>query len=43
MTDAAKTMRKKYYQEYRKANPQKTKQYDIDYWNRKAAEQAKAQ
>lgn len=43
MTDAAIAAKKNYYAAYRKKNKSKKAIYNIVYWNKKAAEQAKAE
>lgn len=38
MTDAAKEARRAYKREWNRRNKDKVKQYQADYWNRKAQE-----
>ena len=40
MTDAAKEARKAYKRAWNKANPEKVKQYQANYWNKKAQQLA---
>lgn len=37
MTDEAKKKRAEYQKAWRNKNPEKVKQYHVDYWERKAA------
>jgi len=36
ITDEARKAKNEYIRNWRRRNPEKTKQYDIDYWERKA-------
>ena len=38
MTDEAKQARREYYRQYRKEHPEKARQAQARYWQRKAAE-----
>ena len=40
MTEAAKQARREYYREYRKKHPEKYRQQQLRYWEKKAREQA---
>lgn len=39
MTETAKVLRRKYYKEWNKKNPEKRKKYIERYWEKKAKEQ----
>ena len=40
MTDAAKEARRAYKRAWNKANPERVRQYNENYWNKKAEQQA---
>ena len=42
MTEAAKEARRAYKRAWNRANPEKVKAYQANYWNKKAQEQAQA-
>lgn len=42
MTDAAKEARRAYKRAWNRANPERVKQYNENYWNKKAEQQAGA-
>ena len=42
MTDAAKEARRAYKRAWNKANPEKVKAYQANYWQKKAEQQAQA-